>query len=346
MRRPRRSCATIELPPHLLVNVVVVDESGPELASGRTLAALRAQLGEAAQLSFASADPAFERKGLRQWDFGDLPPTLTFTRHGARITGYPALVDDGDSVALALLDTEEAAEESTRRGVVRLLDFALKDAARPYDKGTGPFSDAALKLKASIPSDRLLADVLEAAKARAFLADDPLPRSQAAFVEQVKRARTRMPAVMAGAFRLLSEIADRHQELSQRIASAAKAWPRLASEVRAARDALVHPGFFGATPWEQLAHVPRYLTALDRRVAKYGERPDRDARHAEQVALWWRRYVERTEALRAAGQSDARLAAFRWLLEELRVSLFAQELRTPAPVSFKRVEKAWAELSR
>ncbi len=334
----------VDLPAHLAMNVAVVDDSGADLASGRDLVALRAKLGEAAQLSFASADPAFERKGLRQWDFGDLPSTLTLTRRGARITGFPALVDDGNSVSLALLDTEEAAEESTRRGVVRLLDIALKDATRQYDKAGGAFNDAALKLKTAIPTEGLLADVLAAAKARAYLADDALPRSQSAFTDQVKRARARLPAVMDSAFRLVSEIADRHQALSQRIA-AAKSWPRLGSEVRAIRDALVYPGFVSATPWEQLTQVPRYLAGLDRRVAKYAERPDRDARHAEQVAIWWRRYALRAEADRAAGRVDRRLADFRWLLEELRVSLFAQELKTPFPVSFKRVEKAWNELA-
>jgi ATP-dependent helicase HrpA len=335
----------VEVPPHLLMNVAVVDDAGTELAAGRDLAALRKKLGEAAQLSFASTDPAFERKGLRQWDFGDLPATLTFTRNGMRMTGYPALVDDGDSVSLALLDTAEAAEQSTRQGVVRLLDFALKDAAKPYEKGGGPFNDAALKLKPSIPPDRLLADVLAAGKVRAYLADDPLPRSQRAFTEQVKRARTRLPAVMEGAFRLVSQIADRYQALAQRLAGA-KAWPRLGSEVRAIRDHLVYPGFMSATPWDRLTELPRYLAALDRRVAKYAERPDRDARHAEQVAQWWQRYAARVEADRAHGRTDPRLADFRWLLEELRVSLFAQELKTPFPVSFKRVEKAWNELSR
>jgi ATP-dependent helicase HrpA len=108
----------------------------------------------------------------------------------------------------------------------------------------------------------------------------------------------------------------------------------------------VYPGFMSATPWQQLAHLPRYLKALDRRVAKFGERPDRDARHAEQVAPLWRRYEERAERVRQqGGQADPRLEAYRWLLEELRVSLFAQELKTPFPVSFKRVEKAWSELS-
>jgi len=343
---PAAMLRDVELPPHLLVNVVVVDDAGAELASGRDLAALRAQLGEAAQLSFAAADPAFERKGLRQWDFGDLPPSLTFTRRGARVTGYPALVDDDDSVSLALLDTEDAALRSTRAGVVRLMDFALRDVQKTYEKGLPGFADAALKLKPAIATDRLLADVLAAARVRAFLADDPLPRSEKAFAEQVKRARTRLPAVMQGAFRLLGEIADRHHALTQRLMAAPKAWARLTSEVRSARDALVYPGFFTAAPWEQLAQVPRYLAGLERRLAKYAERPDRDSRHGEQVADWWRRYEERAAADRAASRIDPRLEAFRWLLEELRVSLFAQELKTPYPVSFKRVEKAWAELVR
>ena len=110
--------------------------------------------------------------------------------------------------------------------------------------------------------------------------------------------------------------------------------------MRAQRDALVYPGFFGRTPWTQLAHLPRYLKALDRRLAKYPERPDRDAGHADQVAVWWQRYGTRRCRPDERGERPA-LEDFRWLLEELRVSLFAQELRTPQPVSFKRLDKAW-----
>jgi ATP-dependent helicase HrpA len=336
----------VELPDHLRVNVAVVDESGAELASERDLLALRAKLGEAAQLSFAAAGAGFERTGLTKWDFGDLPQSLAFTRRGVQVTGYPALVDDGDGVSLALLDTADAAQRSTRDGVVRLLRFALRDALAGYAKGTPGFNEAALKLKAAIATDKLLADVVHAAQVRAFLADDPLPRSERAFAEQVKRARARLPAVMSGAFRLLGEIADRYQSLTQRVNATPKGLGRVIAEVRAARDALVYPGFFSATPWEQLAHLPRYLTALDRRLAKYPERPDRDARHGEQVGEWWRRFSERAEADRQAGRRDPRLDAFRWLIEELRVSLFAQELKTPFPVSFKRLERAWQELGR
>ena len=334
-----------DLPAHLAVNVTVVDEAGHELAAGRDLAALRAQLGDAALLSFAAAGPALEKRGMRQWDAGDLPESLAFTRGGRQLTGYPALVDDGDSVSLALLDTRDAAAAATRAGVLRLLRIALRDVVARCEKGGPRFAQAALQLKAAIPTDRLLADVLAAALDRAFLADDPLPRNEKAFAETVKRARARVPAVVDGAFRLLAEIAAAHLALSQRLAAAPPGWARLVADVRAQRDALVYPGFFLATPWAQLAHLPRYLAALDRRVAKYAERADRDARHAEQVAELWRRYRERAGGDRG-GAADPRVEAFRWLLEELRVSLFAQELKTPFPVSFKRVEKAWSELVR
>jgi ATP-dependent helicase HrpA len=336
----------VEIPPHLQFNVRVVDGGGGELASGRDLRALRARLGEAAQLSFAAAGPAFEKKGLRGWDFGDLPETLTVVRQGARLTGYPALVDDETSVSLALLDTREAADAATRQGVVRLIGFQLRAALAQVEKGTPAFAQAALALRASVPTDALRADVLRAVADRAFVGDDPLPRSERAFAEQVGRARARLPAVAQGASRLLAAIATAHQGLSQRLAAATPAHAHFVASLRAERDALVYAGFFSATPWAQLDHLPRYLKALERRLARHLERPDRDARHIEQVALWWNRYRERAERDRAAGRVSARLAAFRWLLEELKVSLFAQELKTPYPVSWKRVEKAWAELSR
>jgi ATP-dependent helicase HrpA len=335
-----------DLPPHLAVNVRVVDAAGDDLAMGRDLPALRTQLGEAAQLSFAAAGQGIEKRGLRKWDFGDLPETLAVTRGTQRLTGYPALVDDGDSVSIAMQDTREAADASTRAGVMRLLKLSLKDATARFAKGGPGFAQAALQLKTAIPSDRLLADVLAAATDRAFLGDDPLPRTEQAFAEQVKRARTRLPAVAEGAFRLLAAIAAEHSALAQRLTSLPATQSRLAAEVRGQRDALVYPGFFSATPWPQLQHLPRYLKALDRRLAKFGERPERDSRHAEQVAELWQRYLERAGRNAHAGRAEPALEAFRWLLEELRVSLFAQELKTPAPVSFKRVERAWADLTR
>jgi ATP-dependent helicase HrpA len=334
----------VELPPHLAMNVRVVDAAGAELGEGRDLADLRRRLGEAAQMSFAAAGPAFERSHLRSWDFGELPESLALARKGQRVTGYPALVDEGDDVALRLLDTRDAAEASTRAGVIRLIRFQLKDALARYDKGPPGFQQAALQLRAAIPPDRLLDDVLAAIVDRAFIGDDALPRDAAAFAAQVKRARARLPAVAETSMRILASVAAAYGSLAHKLDAAPAGLGRIVADLRAQRDALVHRGFFATTTWPQLNHLPRYLQALERRLAKYPSNPDRDARHAAQVAQWWTRYRERHERDRAAGRTTSALEDFRWLLEELKVSLFAQELRTPTPVSFKRVERAWNAL--
>jgi len=336
----------VELPPYLVMNLRVVDAAGAELGEGRDLADLRRRLGEAAQMSFAAAGPGFERSHLRSWEFGELPESLTIARKGQRVTGYPALVDEGEDVALRLLDTRDAAEASTRAGVIRLIRFQLKDVLVRCEKGLPGFQPIALQLRAAIAPDRLLGDVVEAIVDRAFIGDDPLPRDASAFAAQVKRARARLPAVAEAAMRSLGSIATAYGSLTQKLNAAPVGLGRLVADLRTQRDALVHPRFFAATPWAQLAHLPRYLQALERRLAKYSANPDRDARHAAQVAAWFGRYRERLERDQAAGRVTPGLEDFRWLLEELKVSLFAQELRTPTPVSFKRVERAWNALER
>ncbi len=335
-----------EVPVHLQANVCVVDANGRELGSGRDLPALKAQLGEAAQLTFSAAGPEFERADIKTWDFGDLPESLAIEREGRKLTGYPALVDQGESVSLKLLDTRSAADASTRVALLRLLRRQFKDALQRLEKHPPGFAQAALMLKPAIPTDILLADAMAAICDRAFIGEDPLPRSEGAYAEQVKRARVRLPAVAESAFRLLAAIAAEYHKLSQRIGALPAAQARLGADLRAQRDALIHPGFVSQTPWPQLAHLPRYLRAIERRLAKYVENPARDAKHAQAVAELCQRYTQRRAANAAARKAEPALEAFRWQIEELKVSLFAQELRTPQPVSYKRLEKAWTDLSR
>ena len=343
---PAAMLNAIELPVHLQINIRVVDAAGEELAMDRDLAALQERLREAARLSFAAEGPAFERKGLRQWDFGELPETLTVRRNGQRLTGYPALCDEQDGVALTLLDTRDAADAATRQGVIRLIGFELGDALARTLKHAPAWTTIGLQLRGAIPVDRLQDDLRVAVADRAFVGDDPLPRDRAAFLQLVKRARARLPAVIDSAVRVLAAIAGEYQSLSQRIAAAPPPQRMLTTEIRELRDALVYPGFLSTTPWAHLNHIPRYLQAMMRRIQRHAQNPERDARHAAAVGAWWARYRDRAAAERRAGRESPKLGAFRWLLEELRVSLFAQDLRTPVPVSFKRVEKAWAELSR
>ncbi|HEY3459653.1 MAG TPA: DUF3418 domain-containing protein, partial [Casimicrobiaceae bacterium] len=336
----------VAVPAHLAMNVRVVDAAGRELGMDRDLGALRDRLSEAARLEFAAEEPAFERKGLRGWDLGELPESLTLRRDGATRTGYPALVDEGDAVALTLLDTRNAALAATRKGVVRLIGFELGETLARMLKAAPALSGIALSLRGVATADALRDDLARAIADRAFIGDDPLPRSRDAYIAQVKRARARLPAVVDAALHVAAAIASAHHALSQRIAALPAGQRRLAAEAKAQRDALVHPGFLGETPWAQLAHLPRFLEALSRRLERHLQNPERDARHAAQVGAWWSRWQEQVERARREGTASPALEDFRWLIEELRVSLFAQELRTSVPVSLKRIDRAWNDLLR
>jgi len=340
----REDAAAIEYPPHLRCNYCVVDESGRELATGRDLAALKTQLGEAAQLTFSETTTGIERKDIRTWDFGDLPQTITFTRAGRKITGYPALVDETDSVAIQLFDVEAAAGESMRAGIVRLTRLMLKEQLRQLEKNLRGFEQAALQLRAVANVDELRADLVAAICDRAFIGDDELPRGLKAFEDQVKRARTRLPAVNEGACRMFATIAAEHHQLSLALGAAKGQVARAVNDLRAQCQRLVYKGFLNATPWPQLTHLPRYLQAMRMRLSKFAANPERDAKHAASINQLWGRYEMRVDLQKKAGTVDPRLAEFRWQIEELRVSLYAQELKTPHPVSYKRLDKLWSAM--
>ncbi len=333
------------LPEHLAMNLRVVDESGKELAMGRGLAQLREALGAAASLTFATADPSWERTGLTQWDFGELPESIVFQRQGRQLTGFPALIDEGQTVSLRLLDTQEDAQRATRAGVLRLLRLELKESLRQIAKAPPEFTPIAIQLRVLGNGEAILAEVIDAICDRALVGEDPLPRHAVAFEEQRKRARARLPAVTAAAWRQLAAISAEYQELGRALAGLTPGARNLAEEVGAQRSALVYPGFLRATPWEKLAELPRYLKAARRRLEKYPDDPSRDARHAAAIRAMWQRWADRSAGAARQGPVPQGLADFRWQIEEWRVSLFAQELRTPFPVSQKRLEKLWAELA-
>jgi len=331
-----------EPPPHLLMNVRVVDDAKRELAMGRDIAELRKRLGEAASLTLAKSKPGMEREGITSWDFGELPEQVTFRRGNQTLTGYPALVDEGASVAIRLLDTKDKAAEAHRALVKRLMALDMKEQVRGLDRALPGFNALALRFNATIPAEKLKADLIEAVMDRAFIGEDDPPRTAKAFEDQKKRAKARLPAVVEGASRYALAIGEASQHAVQAIAQSSSLG-RVAHEVKAMRERLVYPGFLARTPWERLEHVPRYLKGYALRLQKYRGNPERDQKHAANVAALWNNYEARAKADRDAGRMDPKLEEFRWLVEELRVSLFAQELRTPFPVSAKRLQRFWDE---
>ena len=335
-----------DVPPHHLMNFSVVDDAGRELAMGRDWNLLKKQLGSAAQLTFRNTSPDIEKTGLKQWDFGDLPQTLSFERDGLKVTGYPALEDADDSISVKLFDTEREAEQSHRKGVCRLMRFELKEQMKQMEKNLPNFNQYALSLRNVMSPEDLREDMIRAIADRAFIGEDELPRTNADFMKLKARARTRLPAVTEAIARQAQAIATEYQLLIAQQNKMPATVNRLKRDLEQQVNQLVYKNCFSQTPWEQLQHIPRYLKALRLRIEKQPANPERDGKNAASVGLIWQRWQDKMSALNQANHDVPQaLRDYRWLIEELRVSLFAQELRTPFPVSIKRLEKTWQEIN-
>jgi ATP-dependent helicase HrpA len=326
-----------QCPAHLQLNVRVMDAEGGELAMGRDVAALQSQLGQAAQAAFSGNDDSLTQTGLTSWTLGTLPETIALKHGKQSVVGYPALVDEGKTVGVKVLDTPEAAALAHRKGLLRLMRLELAPQVRNWEKGPSGFVPIALQFKTTIASDKLLEDFVAALVDRAFLGEEEPPRDERAYKAAIARAKTRLPAVAEGLARTLAAIASEYSALNAALAAPGGA-KALVPLLKSWRDDLIFTGFLSATPWSQLGELPRYVKAVARRLAKFQDYPLREQRNGPVIAT----YKARLQGFNA--NASAKHTEFRWLVEELHVSLFAQELKTPFPVSVKRLEKAWAEL--
>jgi len=357
----------VEIPIYLRMNFRVVDGNGDEIAMGRDLVSLRSELGVKALRSFTeSAASGFERKGLRRWDFDELPEIMEVERDGGSVLGYPAIVDDGDSVALTLVDTEAEAQRATRVGLRRLLRLSLPEQFKYLSRNLPGLADMSLRYallleeqgargKKMSVADRLRDELVEATCDRAFFLDSgsintgsvttaPV-RDRKAFEARVSRAKARIVEVATELCRLTGEILAHYQSLRNRLDDDRfAAWPRAIADVHAQLKILLKDRFVADTPFERLKHYPRYLKAMEVRLDKLASNSDRDSDWQQQLARFWQMYTTRVEQDRLRGVREPKVEEFRWMLEELRVSLWAQQLKTPFPVSFKRLERYWAEL--
>lgn len=332
--------AAQELPEHCYLNLRIIDDGGQELAGGRKLHELQQQLGQAAAVTFRDNTQEFERDNVTAWDIGTLPESIKFARGKQQLTGYLGLQKEKDGrIALRLFDTSAAAEQAHRLGVIGLMKLQLKEQVKDLNKGIQGFTQAAMLLK-HINADTLRDDLTQAVCDRAFIGEDELPRNEKAFKEQIKRARSRLPAVKEALSRYLQETAAAYAELNGKLGK-----HPLTHLMRQRLQTLLAPGFASHTPWAQWPRLPIYLKAMTLRLEKYSGNPSRDAAREADIQELEQMWQEKTDGLVKQGQpvSDG-LAGFKWMIEELRVSLFAQELKTPYPVSVKRLLKEWGSL--
>jgi ATP-dependent helicase HrpA len=369
------------LQPHLFMNFRVVDEHGRQLGHGRNLGALKAELGsqargafqalaalkgvgvdDAAALSDAGqraphasqkSSPAAPHRSTPSgrgasaeqrytgWTFGELPELMEITKGRQTLIGFPALVDVGDGVCIEVFDEPEVAATKHRAGLRRLFSIQIKDALKYLEKNLPDLQKMSVAFMSLGTSDELKQQILDVALDRAFLLD-PLPTSEADFKRRLDEGRGRLTLIANEVARLAGTVLTEFAAASRKVKDT-KTSPDSVADAAQQLQRLVGKRFIAETPYTQLQHFARYLKAVVLRLDKLRADAARDAtKLAELKPLeqkYWRLVAERK------GVTDARMQEFRWLLEELRVSFFAQELRTPQPVSVKRLDKAWQQLN-
>ncbi len=348
------------LPLHLTMNFKVVDEHGRQLAMGRNLAQLRAELGAQAQQSLrsvAAADAAVAptlQSDIRDWDFGELPEIMQIERRGAdgrtaTLVGFPALVDRDDHCEIEVFDDPDVARAQHRSGLRRLFRLQLREQVKFLEKSLATLQATQMQastvpaLATALPGFEVLRDqVVVAAIDRTCLAE-PWPADRATFVNRKEEARSKLSLIAQEVARLLAAIVAEAATLPKKL-NASRAYAASISDIELQLVRLFPRGFVVDVAPSQLAHYPRYLKAIGQRLEKLRSDPARDAQRLQEVAALQAPWLREVAARK--GIVDPRLEEFRWLLEELRVSLFAQELRTPMPVSAKRLQKAWDALQR
>jgi len=360
-----------QLAPHLLMNFRIVDEHGRQLGMGRNLAVLKAELGVQARSAFqalaalklpaaaapvaapgaaaraappAAAPapvPAAPPQRHTAWTFGELPELMEIRKGSQSLVGFPALIDHGNGVEIEVFDEPEVAAAKHRAGLRRLVALQIRDALKYLEKNIPDLQKMAVAYMPLGSAEELREQIIDLAIDRAFLAE-PLPTAAAAFQRRLDEGRGRLTLIAneiaRSAGTVLVELAAAQRKLKD-----TRATKETADDIAAQLARLVPRRFLATTPWAQLQHLPRYLKGIVMRLDKWRADPVRDAQRLAELRPLEQRY---TRALaERKGVADARLDEFRWLLEELRISLFAQELRTPQPVSVKRLEKAWAQLA-
>ena len=320
------------------------ESNRPPALTGRAPAAIKKGVNKAAPAAPAAppsppALPAGQR--YTAWTFGELPELMEMGRGAQQLIGFPALIDAGDAVTIEVFDEPAAAARLHRAGLRRLFALHIKDALKYLEKNLPDLQKMAVAYMPLGTQEELRQQILDVAMDRAFLLD-PLPTDAEQFERRVQEGRGRLTLIANEVARLAGTILSEYALAARKIKDTKNA-PEPTADALQQLQRLVPKNFLAAAPWPQLAHFARYLKAITARLDKVRTDPARDAtRLAElrpQEQRYWRLVAERK------GQVDARMQELRWLLEELRVSFFAQELRTPQPVSVKRLDKLWAQIN-
>ncbi|HEU4778136.1 MAG TPA: ATP-dependent RNA helicase HrpA, partial [Telluria sp.] len=357
------------LPAHHFMNFKVIDEHGRQLDMGRNLATLQAEFGGQARQSFqklaevsvpapaAPAQPAkgaaagaapakapavSQHTGLTSWTFGELPELLEIVQGKLTLIGFPALVDKGTHCDLEVFDDPTVAARTHRIGLRRLFALQFKEQLKFVEKNIPGLQQMGMQFMAMGSQEELRDQIIQKAIDIACL-QDPLPTDAAAFNKRKDEGKSRLTLLVNEIARLVSQVLTEFHGLPKKLQGVN---PQAAADMTGQLQGLVNKRFLLDNEYSQIAHFPRYLKAMNVRLEKLRADPTRDTRLMAEWSQAASHFMRAAKDRLAGKNTDPKMVEFRWMLEELRVSLFAQELRTPMPVSSKRLQKVWESMQR
>ncbi len=331
-----------KMDPHLQFLVTVVDDDGKTIAEGRSIAPLVGRVAGDAQAVAPEDDGASEswmREAMTGFDIEALPREVVRVRGGVRVAQYPGLVDTGTAVKTALFSDLASAESAIRSGSVRLFAIAEKKELRSQVRWLPSLEQARIKLQGVVSAGQMEDAMIDLLARIAFVESQPPLRSAAEFDARRKDRVARIAVATQEVAGWITQLADAYFDARKEIESAGKGgrFGPAVGDVKTQVQWLVDDGFLTRTPWAWLKHYPRYFKAIAYRLDKVrsgaGSRDD-DARKLVQDL--WQRWLAKQTTYEPADHADSE---FRWMIEELRVSLFAQPLGTSTKVSPTRVER-------
>nr|WP_312987557.1 ATP-dependent RNA helicase HrpA [Comamonas koreensis] len=276
------------------------------------------------------------------WGFGALPELMEIKKGNQTLIGFPALIDHGNGVGIEVFDEPEVAASRHALGLRRLFALQIRDALKYLEKNIPDLQKMAVGYMPLGTQEELREQIINVAIDRAFL-QEPLPADAEQFKQRVQEGRGRLTLIANEVARMAAGVLQEYMAAVRKIKDTKNA-PEATADAQQQLQKLVPKNFIAIAPWAQLGHYARYLKAITARLDKYRADPARDAAKLKELQpleqRYWRLVAERK------GQVDARMQEYRWMLEELRVSFFAQELRTPYPVSSKRLDKVWQQLQQ
>ncbi|MEO9654688.1 ATP-dependent RNA helicase HrpA [Marinomonas sp.] len=332
-----------KLDSHLTLNLEVVDERGKVLGVGKDLAKLQSQFSELVEESFAKfGTKQHEQDNLSEWPDQDIPERQEITQAGIKVTAFPALVPQGESVSLKMFDDQSTAEENHRQGVITLLKLTLQKDMRYLQKNLPHLRESLLIFAPLGKKEMLLEDLLNAILDKVFLDGRPLPRRRSEFEQCISDHKGQLVTVANEMATQLYRVLSSYQGVAKKMKGQIPLpWTRVYGDIKVQLGNLIYPGFIGKTPLFWLGQLPRYFKGIEVRLERFQNHLNKENAFVSELESLWQTYQRQQTAHNEKSLYDPELVKYRWMLEEYRISLFAQSVGTLEPISDKRLSKQW-----